>query len=191
MRSPSRSPVAPFNLSHSGRNEHGQLGSGNTNDIDDPAALSSSLYTKAPVALRSAKIVHVACGRSHTLLVTDAGQLYVSGSNFLGMCGDPSTQGKDILSWKLIAGAWGEDKVVKAAAGVLFSIVLTASGRIYAFGTGEKGVLGNGKVRLRSGPLLMSLLTTAQTGEHIVRSFLTHCTALSRSRTGWWQDAVF
>jgi len=34
---------------------------------------------------------------------------------------------------------------VKATAGISFSVVLTDSGKVYTFGSGEKGQLGNGK----------------------------------------------
>ncbi|KAK0470721.1 regulator of chromosome condensation 1/beta-lactamase-inhibitor protein II [Armillaria novae-zelandiae] len=38
----------------------------------------------------------------------------------------------------------GQEKTIKASAGVTFSCVLTERGKVYAFGSGEKGQLGNG-----------------------------------------------
>jgi len=40
--------------------------------------------------------------------------------------------------------SFGNEKPVSAAAGVTFSLILTASGRVFSFGSAEKGQLGNG-----------------------------------------------
>ncbi|KAG8808766.1 hypothetical protein FRC17_003791, partial [Serendipita sp. 399] len=110
-------------------------------------------------AEQGVKFVHAATGRSHTLLVSSDGNVWTAGSNSSGQCGhEPSPE---ISPFKLVEGEWlkTNDGVVQASAGNTFSLVLTASGKgvsleqIYAFGSGEKGQLGNGR-----------------TGEHIITS---------------------
>ncbi|KDQ62001.1 hypothetical protein JAAARDRAFT_528999 [Jaapia argillacea MUCL 33604] len=98
--------------------------------------------------------VSAACGRNHSLLITSGGDVWSAGANNLGQCGHHVCP--EVTTFKLVHGPWtsganGKDKVIKAAAGVTFSIVLTESGKVYSFGSGEHGQLGNGR-----------------TGEHIV-----------------------
>jgi alpha-tubulin suppressor-like RCC1 family protein len=42
-------------------------------------------------AANNAKFVSAACGRSHTLLITDEGEVYCAGNNTLGQVRSPST----------------------------------------------------------------------------------------------------
>ncbi|KAF8448724.1 regulator of chromosome condensation 1/beta-lactamase-inhibitor protein II [Boletus edulis BED1] len=93
-----------------------------------------------------AKFVHAACGRSTALLVDSEGNVWSAGANNLGQCGHPVTP--QITAFKCIDGPYmdGErQRVVKAGAGITFSIVLTEGGKIFSFGSGEKGQLGNGR----------------------------------------------
>ncbi|KAI9572017.1 regulator of chromosome condensation 1/beta-lactamase-inhibitor protein II [Boletus coccyginus] len=97
-------------------------------------------------AKEGTKFVHAACGRSHALLVDSEGNVWSAGANNHGQCGHPVTP--QITAFKSIDGPYvdGErQRVVKAGAGVTFSIVLTESGRVFSFGSGEKGQLGNGR----------------------------------------------
>ncbi|KAG2364307.1 regulator of chromosome condensation 1/beta-lactamase-inhibitor protein II [Suillus spraguei] len=98
------------------------------------------------------RFVYAACGRSHSLLVGDDGQVWSAGANNLGQCGHPVVA--QISTFEAIEGPFlnGERQhVIKAAAGITFSIILTDDGKIFSFGSGEKGQLGNGR-----------------TGEHII-----------------------
>ncbi|TBU47473.1 RCC1/BLIP-II [Dichomitus squalens] len=97
-------------------------------------------------APKGARFVHAACGRNHTLLVGSDGQLWSAGQNHAGQCGHPACP--EIPSFRLVNGpkfSGQKEKVVKAAAGITFSLVLTESGKVFAFGSEEKGQLGNGR----------------------------------------------
>ncbi|KAH0836905.1 regulator of chromosome condensation 1/beta-lactamase-inhibitor protein II [Lanmaoa asiatica] len=97
-------------------------------------------------AKEGTKFVHAACGRSHALLVDSEGNVWSAGANNLGQCGHPVTP--QITAFKSIDGPYvnGErQRVVKAGAGITFSIVLTEDGKVFSFGSGEKGQLGNGR----------------------------------------------
>ncbi|KIY46829.1 RCC1/BLIP-II protein [Fistulina hepatica ATCC 64428] len=87
------------------------------------------------------KFVHAACGRYHTLLVGSGGELWTAGSNVYGQCGHSVCP--EISSFKRVDMP-DEQLVSKATAGISFSAVLTTSGRVYTFGSSEKGQLGNG-----------------------------------------------
>lgn len=60
-------------------------------------------------------------------------------------CGRPEVE--HISSFQRVKGkGFDKEKVVQASAGVAHSLFLTESGKVYAVGTAEKGVLGNGRV---------------------------------------------
>ncbi|KAK0215160.1 regulator of chromosome condensation 1/beta-lactamase-inhibitor protein II [Armillaria fumosa] len=91
------------------------------------------------------KWVHAACGRNHTLLVASDGTVWTAGTNMLGQCGhSPCPEIPFFKRIPFFGTEEGQEKAVKASAGVTFSCVLTESGKVYAFGSGEKGQLGNG-----------------------------------------------
>lgn len=128
-----------------GRNEHGQLGTNSTALVWEPTALSDKdVFPTVPKDLRDAEIAHAVAGRSHTVLVTVDGAAFVAGSNSLGQCGDKDT-GRDILNFQRIKGPLADEKIIQASAGLTFSLVLTDSGKVFAFGSAEKGQLGDGR----------------------------------------------
>ncbi|KAF8075359.1 regulator of chromosome condensation 1/beta-lactamase-inhibitor protein II [Lyophyllum atratum] len=94
---------------------------------------------------KGVRFVGAACGRNHTLLVGSDGSVWAAGQNNLGQCGQAVCP--EVTSFKLVNGIVhnGEkEHVIKASAGVTFSLVLTASGKVFSFGSAEKGQLGNG-----------------------------------------------
>ncbi|KAH9941975.1 RCC1/BLIP-II [Amylocystis lapponica] len=133
-----------------GRNERAALGVAGTEVVSENAP--RRLTAQQLGASKETRFVYAACGKNHTLLVGSEGQLWTTGANNAGQCGHPVCP--EVTSFKLVQGpkvAGVKERVVKAAAGNTFSLVLTESGKVFAFGSAEKGQLGNGK-----------------TGEHIV-----------------------
>ncbi|KIJ65345.1 hypothetical protein HYDPIDRAFT_88099 [Hydnomerulius pinastri MD-312] len=133
-----------------GRNAPCALGVANTDLISENTP--RRVFATELGAKEGTKFVHAACGRSHSLLVDSEGHVWSAGENKLGQCGHAVTP--QITAFKQIDGPFidGERRrIVKAAAGVTFSIVLTEDGKVFSFGSGEKGQLGNGR-----------------TGEHII-----------------------
>jgi alpha-tubulin suppressor-like RCC1 family protein len=81
-------------------------------------------------AKEGTKFVHAACGKSHSLLVDSEGNVWSAGANNLGQCGHPVTP--QVTVFKVIDGPYNDgerERVVKAAAGVTFSTVLTEDGK--------------------------------------------------------------
>ncbi|KAI0766088.1 RCC1/BLIP-II [Trametes elegans] len=127
-----------------GRNDKSCLGLPGVDVISEnaPRRLAAQDLGAAP----DSRFVHAGCGRNHTLLVGSEGQLWSAGANQAGQCGHSACA--EIPSYKLVNGpklGGAKEKVVQAAAGVTFSVVLTESGKVFAFGSEEKGQLANGQ----------------------------------------------
>ncbi|KAN0062784.1 hypothetical protein ACQY0O_004980 [Thecaphora frezii] len=138
-----------------GRNEQGQCGfspkpvaeapSGPA--VWSPVKLQRAQHFSPPLpADDKGDIIYAATGRSHTLLVTAAGAVYAAGLNSSGQCGLPLQNIVDGFQ-KIETAPFIRDKdaVVAASCGATFSMLLTASGKVYTMGSSEKGQLGNGR----------------------------------------------
>ncbi|THH33373.1 hypothetical protein EUX98_g865 [Antrodiella citrinella] len=137
-----------------GRSEKSSLGNlaANADDLYISENAPARLTPQELGAPKGTKFVSAAIGRNHTLLVGSNGQFWSAGVNQAGQCAHQPCP--EVTSFKLGHSPEYEgvkERVVKAAAGVNFSLVLTDNGRVFSFGSAEKGQLGNGK-----------------TGEHIV-----------------------
>ncbi|KAL1399310.1 hypothetical protein pipiens_008311 [Culex pipiens pipiens] len=66
-----------------GRNQHGQLGQSDLATIEKPTLVAG---------LEEFNIIQAACGRNHTLFLTDTGCVYACGDNKSGQCGVGNTQ---------------------------------------------------------------------------------------------------
>ncbi|KAI0640772.1 RCC1/BLIP-II [Trametes meyenii] len=127
-----------------GRNDKSCLGVSGVDVISENAP--RRLTAQELGAPKGSRFVHAAGGRNHTLLVGSDGQLWSAGANNAGQCGHSACP--EISSFKQVNGpklGGTKEKVVQAAAGVTFSVVLTESGKVFAFGSEEKGQLGNGQ----------------------------------------------
>jgi alpha-tubulin suppressor-like RCC1 family protein len=124
-----------------GANFSGQLGNP-TNQRTEEANPTPSLVT-LPGATGPA--TQVAAGGEQSLVVTSSGQLYAFGANFSGQLGNPTNNGKTLPNATptlvTLPGATGP--VAQVAAGAFFSLALTSTGQLYAFGDNSSGQLGN------------------------------------------------
>ena len=120
-----------------GRNDHGQLGTGDTTTRALPVSVSF------PVG---EKILKISTGRSHSLLLTDKGELWGCGANNFGQLGlgNTKTAAKDCLKFVRIPFANPSAKIRDIACGYDFSLVCCWEGHMYSFGHPEYGVLGHG-----------------------------------------------
>lgn len=66
-----------------GRNQFGQLGINNIISQDKPMQVP---------ALQDMNVINAACGRNHTLFLTDTGTVYACGDNRSGQCGVGNSQ---------------------------------------------------------------------------------------------------
>lgn len=92
-------------------------------------------------------VVHVACGRRHTIVVTESGELYSCGNNDYGQLGrekDTTKLGKKIYNFffvnnflfllEMVEGIRGQ-KIVSACCGDNHSMAVTEWGQLYGWGS--------------------------------------------------------
>ncbi|KAF9524401.1 regulator of chromosome condensation 1/beta-lactamase-inhibitor protein II [Crepidotus variabilis] len=95
-------------------------------------------------APKGTKFVHAGCGRNHTLLVGSDGSVWAAGQNNLGQCGQSTCPEVSTFQRINVSHGGNKEHVIQASAGISFSLVLTESGKVFSFGSAEKGQLGNG-----------------------------------------------
>ena len=122
-----------------GSNVWGQLGNTTNVGTTTPNAVPASLT----VPIGAGSVAQVAAGTGHTLLVTSSGQLFAHGTNAAGQLGSApaGTTPMPVPTRVTLPGAIGS--VTQTAAGAGFSLALTSSGQLYAFGSNQFGQLGN------------------------------------------------
>ena len=116
-----------------GEGNHGQLGTGDTSTRPVPVRVS---------ALRNRRVVHVAAGYAHMLLVTSEGELYSCGWNAhyrLGLRELPPT--KRVAEPTRVQLPGGE-RVRKVWAGMSHSLALSERGKLFGWGRNVYGELG-------------------------------------------------
>lgn len=125
-----------------GDNINGELG----NEINNLAEKLKPNPTPTPVTLPGATgpVTQVAAGGAHTLALTSTGQLYTFGYNSCGELGNTTNN----RTWAAnptptrvgLPGASG--RITRIAAGDEYSLALTSTGQLYAFGCDAFGELG-------------------------------------------------
>ena len=118
-----------------GSNFYGQLGSETSSPTH--ANATASLVTLPPSA--SGGVIAAAAGQSFSLALTASGQLYTFGENQYGQLGLATNAGNESANPnpQLVTLPGGAGPVTQIAAGEAFSLALTSSGRLYAFGIGR------------------------------------------------------
>ncbi|XP_053256958.1 protein RCC2 isoform X3 [Podarcis raffonei] len=114
-----------------GRNDKGQLGHGDTKRVDAPKAIE---------VLSSETVVSAACGRNHTLALTESGSVFAFGENKMGQLG-LGNQTDAVPSPTQIM--YNGQPITKVACGAEFSMAMDCKGNLYSFGCPEYGQLGH------------------------------------------------
>ena len=111
-----------------GYNGSGQLGDGSYDHNPTPKCVKGGLDQK--------KVVQVACGMSHTMALTEQGQVFFWGQN---------QSNNRTSEWpERITAAIGDRRAVAVACNVLSSFVLLEDGQLYGWGGNSSGQLGIG-----------------------------------------------
>ena len=127
-----------------GSNFHGELGNGSTTDSNLPE------FVQLPVGPRYT----VVRSQLDAFAVTASGRLYAWGANFDGELGDGTTTDQlKPVRVKLPAGV----KLTAVRAGALFTLALTTTGKVLAWGYNKDGELGNGATGTRHHPVRVHL----------------------------------
>ncbi|XP_036204995.1 protein RCC2 isoform X2 [Myotis myotis] len=114
-----------------GRNEKGQLGHGDTKRVEAPRLIEG---------LSHETIVSAACGRNHTLALTETGSVFAFGENKMGQLG-LGNQTDAVPSPAQIM--YNGQPITKMACGAEFSMIMDCKGNLYSFGCPEYGQLGH------------------------------------------------
>ncbi|HWF32128.1 MAG TPA: hypothetical protein VG188_06195 [Solirubrobacteraceae bacterium] len=120
-----------------GSNEFGQLGSAGNSGTANATPLTEVVLPGATGPVRQ-----IAAGAFHSLALTSTGQLYAFGQNSSGQLGtergaQTPNPTPELVGLPAIAGP-----LVQIAAGAADTLLVTASGRLFAFGSNEAGQLG-------------------------------------------------
>jgi protein ATS1 len=135
---PQRSRLYAF-----GSNASGQLGIGHRQDVDIP--------TRCHFDSAVDQIAQIAAGGNHTLVLTESGQVFASGSNGSGRSGLPPNEKGDEnneTTFRLVRYFTPEEgsvrRVTHVAATWEASFFVVDDRKVYACGRGERGELGKG-----------------------------------------------
>jgi E3 ubiquitin-protein ligase HERC4 len=115
-----------------GRTTEGQLGLGGIEEtiVREPRSLKTLQKARE-------RVQQIACGHTHTVLLTEKGEVWSCGSNERGQCG------QDVSSTRpAVIDSLSSVGVVSVSCGHSHSLALTAEGLLYAWGSNDHGQLG-------------------------------------------------
>lgn len=118
-----------------GKNLSGQLGTGATVNVTDPALI--------PLAVEVGNIKKICTGKFHSLLLTKDGRVFGAGQNTCGQLGlgDNPSQKRDFPTFTQVEEL---SNVKDIGCGETHSVCCTEDGTLYTWGHPDSGVLGNG-----------------------------------------------
>jgi RCC1 and BTB domain-containing protein len=142
-----------------GYNGEGRIGCGNNTNQLKPIKI---------YGFNNEKIVSIACGVGHSLVLTDVGHVYSWGHNGFGQLGIGNTTHQNTPQ-KIVLN---NNQIIKSiCCGRDHSLLLTTDGDIYAFGWNSFGQIGNENNTNQSNPVK---ITVSQKFNEIISSHLTN-----------------
>ncbi|XP_027731386.1 X-linked retinitis pigmentosa GTPase regulator isoform X4 [Vombatus ursinus] len=114
-----------------GSNNWGQLGLGSKTTINKPTCVK---------ALKPEKVKFAACGRNHTLVYTEEGNVYAAGGNSEGQLGLGDTEER--TTFHLVSFFTSQYKIKQLSAGSNTSAALTEDGDLFMWGDNSEGQIG-------------------------------------------------
>ncbi|ETE72892.1 RCC1 and BTB domain-containing protein 2, partial [Ophiophagus hannah] len=117
-----------------GHNAYSQLGNGTTSHSYIPCQISTNLVNK--------KVIEVACGSHHSMVLTADGAVYSWGYNNSGQIGSGSTANQPIP--RRVTGCLQNKIAVNIACGQMCSMAVIENGEVYVWGYNGNGQLGLG-----------------------------------------------
>lgn len=94
-----------------------------------------------PAVFGGDKVVHMACGDAHVLVVTSSGRVYARGANAAGQLGiGNKTNTREFVRVEFAGD--GTSGIKSVACGSMHSLALTCTGQLYAWGSGGRNELG-------------------------------------------------
>ncbi|KAF3429099.1 hypothetical protein E2986_06589 [Frieseomelitta varia] len=151
----------------SGINTDSQLGFNEMDRKFPNGLITEPRLINLPVKDSSTKVLDMAAGRAHLLVLTDEG-LFTLGNNAYGQCGRPIIPEENYEKSRIIHHIPNikEKKVKAVTAGQDHSVLLTECGEVYTFGWGADGQTGLAHYRNEYRP---SLVKGDLAGQHIIK----------------------
>ncbi|NXC08196.1 RPGR regulator, partial [Orthonyx spaldingii] len=114
-----------------GSNDWGQLGLGSKNTVNKPTCVKALKPEKPKLAV---------CGRNHTLVYTEKGNVYAAGGNSEGQLGLGDTEER--TTFHLISFFTNQHKIKQLSAGSYTSAAVTEDGQLFVWGDNSEGQIG-------------------------------------------------
>ncbi|XP_066105925.1 X-linked retinitis pigmentosa GTPase regulator isoform X2 [Saccopteryx bilineata] len=114
-----------------GSNNWGQLGLGSNSAVCKPTCVK---------ALKTEKVKLAACGRNHTLVLTEESKVYAAGGNTEGQLGLGDTDDRN--TFHLIQFFTSQYQLKQLSAGANISAALTEDGKLFMWGDNSEGQIG-------------------------------------------------
>lgn len=106
--------------------------------------IATPVPIQIPLQFDDTKILRVACGRTHTVILTDKEGIFSLGNNAFGQCGRPIVEGEIYENSNKINQIEGiEEKVIDVVCGQDHTLFLTDDGSVYSCGWGADGQTGS------------------------------------------------
>jgi len=155
-----------------GQNYHGQCGKNpDTHSHTDSLCSQARVGGKLEIAIPR----RAACGQYHTVVLTAEGSVFTFGDGLSGQLGRPCALALQPPAWdparvnltagvrgegvsKMAATADSEEFVIQVSCGCAHTVCLTDAGKVFAFGSGDRGQLGLGGVRSHRSPVWLRAL---------------------------------
>ncbi len=161
-----------------GANYDGQLGDGSTTNRHSPVQVDLT-------PLNGSTIRSVSAGAYHTLALDDQGHLWAWGANYDGQLGDGSTTNRHNPVQVDLTSLNGST-VVAISAGGQHNLALDDQGRLWAWGVGENGRLGDGsKISYRNKPVEVDLTGLNGSAVQVVLASFSYNLALDDQSRLW------
>jgi len=170
-----------------GYNGWGQLGDGTTNHRTTAVAVHMS------GALLGKTVTAIAGGGDHTVALTSDGKVFAWGENIYGQLGDGTTNFTGTPTPVAVRGLFPK-RVTAIAGGRDHTVALTSEGKVFAWGNGTYGQLGDGTTTLeRKTPVAVDM-TGALAGKTVtaIAAGNIHTVALtSEGKVFAWGNNLF